>query len=405
MLSDIKVLEISSPTTMMAGRLLADLGADVIVIEPPAGATGRRLPPFQDNRPGLEQSLTWHALNQNKRGITLDLDAPDAKFALQALLKDVDIVIERLETGEVSKLEGLDGRDALVHAIIRPFDPDGAKGHYAVTDAVMAAAGGGPAPIGTVDHAPIFCPVPQNIMDTGAETAVACLVGIMSRDLTGKPANPTILSRIASMMPALGRMLRDGPEVKRGTVTGRSFPGLPVVPATYDCSDGVMVVSVPMGRGFQAMSVNLTKFLVDAGELSEELGQLNWIDTVQEIGRGEKPKSLFEDYIGALKRVCLQRRRMEMLEASREYGFLASPVFSMKDLYEFEHYAERGLFADTTINELPVKLPYRIAQFDNYEIEITRPAPSLSQHTADILGTDVGLSDLEIQALFAHGII
>ncbi len=73
MLDDVRVLEVSAPETMLAGRILADLGADVVVVEPPAGSPGRRLAPFLDDKPGIERSLTWHALNYNKRGITLDL--------------------------------------------------------------------------------------------------------------------------------------------------------------------------------------------------------------------------------------------------------------------------------------------------------------------------------------------
>ena len=79
MLEDIRVLEISSPETMLAGSNLAALGADVIVIEPPSGAVGRRLEPFLDDLPGIERSLTWQAMNRNKRAITLDLASIDGQ--------------------------------------------------------------------------------------------------------------------------------------------------------------------------------------------------------------------------------------------------------------------------------------------------------------------------------------
>ena len=82
MLSKLRVLEISSPETMLAGQLLADLGADVIVVEPPAGSAARRLEPFVDDLPGLERSLVWLAYNHNKRGITLDLRQADGRALL-----------------------------------------------------------------------------------------------------------------------------------------------------------------------------------------------------------------------------------------------------------------------------------------------------------------------------------
>src|SRR5262249_42892125 len=82
MLDDIRVLEVSAPETMMAGRILADLGADVVLVEPPGGSAGRRLEPFLDDIPGLERSLTWRALNRNKRAITLNLNSADGHALL-----------------------------------------------------------------------------------------------------------------------------------------------------------------------------------------------------------------------------------------------------------------------------------------------------------------------------------
>src|SRR5690606_14493974 len=94
MLNGLSVIEVSCPRSMLGGQILADLGADVLLIEPPGGSDGRRLGPFLDGRPGLEQSLAWAGLNRNKRGITLDLDTADGQAIAQALLAQADVVIE-----------------------------------------------------------------------------------------------------------------------------------------------------------------------------------------------------------------------------------------------------------------------------------------------------------------------
>src|SRR6266481_8404030 len=94
MLDDVRVLEISAPETMLAGRIFADLGADVVVVEPPAGSPGRRLAPFLEDVPGIERSLTWHALNYNKRGVTLGISSPDGKALVRDLATKFDVVIE-----------------------------------------------------------------------------------------------------------------------------------------------------------------------------------------------------------------------------------------------------------------------------------------------------------------------
>src|SRR5882757_6160374 len=104
MLDDVRVLEISAPDTMLAGRVLADLGADVVVVEPPAGASGRRLAPFLDDIPGIERSLTWHALNYNKRGVTLDVRSSDGKAMVRDLAIKFDVLIEAVGADRESLL-------------------------------------------------------------------------------------------------------------------------------------------------------------------------------------------------------------------------------------------------------------------------------------------------------------
>ncbi len=110
MLRDVRVLEISEPETMLAGRILADLGAHVVTIEPPSGAAGRRMEPFLDDIPGLERSLTWHAMNRNKRGITLNLNSVDGRALLATLARNFDAVIESAESGGGAPLDRIDPR-------------------------------------------------------------------------------------------------------------------------------------------------------------------------------------------------------------------------------------------------------------------------------------------------------
>src|SRR5437868_1827223 len=93
MLNDIRVLEISALATMLAGRILGDLGADVVTLEPTSGSDGRRLEPFLDDLPGIDRSLTWHALNRNKRGITINLKTSDGRELLRQLARNFDVCV------------------------------------------------------------------------------------------------------------------------------------------------------------------------------------------------------------------------------------------------------------------------------------------------------------------------
>src|SRR5271167_882393 len=131
MLDEVLVLEISAPETMLAGRMLADLGADVIVVGPIGGSLGRRLAPFLDDVPGIERSLTWQALNFNKRGITLDLTAPDGKALMRDLATRFDVVIDAVGGDRRSLLDAIELAPHTIRSTITPFARSGPKSAYA----------------------------------------------------------------------------------------------------------------------------------------------------------------------------------------------------------------------------------------------------------------------------------
>src|SRR5204862_6956742 len=98
LLSPYRVLDLPGPLGFLTGRILGDLGADVIKIEPPGGDPSRRWPPFHD-RAGAREGLFWMAFNANKRGITLDVESPSGQFVLRALAETADFVVDSFAPG------------------------------------------------------------------------------------------------------------------------------------------------------------------------------------------------------------------------------------------------------------------------------------------------------------------
>ena len=216
MLDDVRVLEISAPETMLAGRILADLGADVVVVEPVAGSAGRRLAPFLDDVPGIERSLTWQALNYNKRGITLDVSSPDGKAIVRTLSTKFDVVIEASRDGRASALDSIEFAPRVIRCTIAPFARTGPKSEYASTDFTVMAASGAPAMTGDLDRAPLFFPVPQAMVEAGADAAIATLAGLIARDRDGLGQRTDVSARIAAMMGSFGQALFPGSGNKEG---------------------------------------------------------------------------------------------------------------------------------------------------------------------------------------------
>jgi len=405
MLSDLRVLEISAPDTMQAGSVLAALGADVVVVEPLAGAPGRRMEPFLDEIPGLERSLTWHALNRNKRAVTLDMRSADSRALMAMLLDKFDIAFDTASNG-VAPLDDFTLPEKLVRIRIAPFAKDGPKGAYAASDLTVMAASGAAGVTGDPDRAPLFFPVPQAMMEAGSDAAIAALAAVAARDRDGLGQSGSVSARVAAMMGAMSQHLgppSGNPETRR-TYGAITFAGVQI-PSIYECADGFVLISVAFGPVFGQMTQRLAKWAADENHLTRNVAEISWPGFITDLQQKKVTPADLAALIEGLKSLARSKTKSEFGAASRKLGLLASPVFSMQDVAESAQYRERGLFTRVAIDGREIAAPSRFAQFSNFAIETYRPAPRLSEHTVEILERDLGLTRIEIQALFAHGVI
>ena len=147
LLEPYRVLDLCDERGLLAGKILADLGADVIQIEPPGGSSARNVGPFYGDDPHPDKSLFWWAYSANKRSITLDLEQRDGQALLEKLVAEADFLIESFPPGYLEKLslayEHLASiNPRLVMVSITPFGQDGPYSHYQATDIVGMALGG-----------------------------------------------------------------------------------------------------------------------------------------------------------------------------------------------------------------------------------------------------------------------
>jgi crotonobetainyl-CoA:carnitine CoA-transferase CaiB-like acyl-CoA transferase len=157
-LQGLRVLELANERIAFAGKLLADMGADVILVEPPGGDPARNYPPFLDDQPGPDRSLWWWHYHTSKRGVVLDLDGPEDRRRFRALLAGADLVLESEPDGRLAAL-GLDYADLrplkpdLIHVSMTPFGRGGASAAAPATDLTLLAGGGPAWSCGYDDHA------------------------------------------------------------------------------------------------------------------------------------------------------------------------------------------------------------------------------------------------------------
>src|SRR5215468_8601790 len=144
LLPGVRVLDLTDDKGLLAGKLLADMGADVILVEPAGGNLARHLGPFYKDQPGLETSLYWFAYNTNKRSIVLDLQQPAGQALVRRLVQSADVVLESFPVGTLAAL-GLDYavlcelNPRLILTSITPFGQTGPYKDYQASDLIGMA--------------------------------------------------------------------------------------------------------------------------------------------------------------------------------------------------------------------------------------------------------------------------
>lgn len=145
-LTGYRVLDLAGPLGLHCTKLLADMGADVVKIEPPGGDETRRQPPFKEDLPHPEKSLYFLHFNTNKRGITLDIEAPEGRAIFLELARKADVVLETFRPGRMDELgigyETLRTQNpGLVYAAITAFGQTGPWRDYKANDMAGLALG------------------------------------------------------------------------------------------------------------------------------------------------------------------------------------------------------------------------------------------------------------------------
>lgn len=369
--------------------LLADLGAEVIKIEPPQGDDYRAIGPMRNGHSAL-----FSVMNRNKKSLVLDLKLPEAQALAKELCVQADVVVENFRPGVAKKLGiGYDEIRAVnprvVYASISGFGQTGPAAHRPAYDIVLQAMTGLMEATGSPDGPPTLVGEAVSDVVSGLFASWGVLAALLARERTGQGTHVDVGmldSTLAFIATSVSRYLFTGKSPVR---VGNRHP-LSAPFGVYAASDGHYVLAVLNNKLFS----QLCELLGRPG-----LAQDPRFSTDEERSQHEPAlRAVIEQWSSKLT----VEQVIEVLEAG---AVPAAPIWNVEQALNSPQSLHRGVLQAVEDPELPgLRVPQQPLKFSGYESAAAVRAPRLGEHTDLTLNRLLGLSAEKIAELRALGV-
>jgi crotonobetainyl-CoA:carnitine CoA-transferase CaiB-like acyl-CoA transferase len=395
-LHGLRVVELASEAGAFGGKLLADYGADVVLVEPPGGHYTRHFEPFVDDADDVNASLWFWHYNTSKRGVCLDLSDTTDSATFARLVDLADIVLESEPVGRLAAL-GLDGptmrltRDRLIWVSLTPFGRSNSRSHEQAVDLTVLSGGGLVWSSGYDDHsrAPVHAGGNQGYQTAALWAAIASLTAVQARNRTGKGDLVDV-----SMHAAANVTTERGSHewlVAHATVqrqTGRHAATQPTPPTIVTARDGRDIHTGVPPHSVRGIT-SIVEWLEELGltevqfpdivllRLGVELGGIDLTTLESDALTGE----IFRACREALVFIALQLDSYEFFVEGQRRDLAVGIVYSPEEIMTDPHIAERGFPTEVHHHSLDrtVVYPGAPARFTKSPWRIRRPAPAVAQ--------------------------
>ena len=366
-LDHLRVLDLSGVTGQYCGKLMADLGADVVMVEPPGGSPVRHMQPYANDIVDAERSLFHLNYNQNKRSVIIDIEDAAGRTELEKLVAAADVVIETFSPGYLDSL-GL-GFDRLreinprvILTSITSFGQDGPLSGWKGSELISQAMGGLLYPWGDPDQRPAMMPQEQGSQLAAQHGAFATMAAIRHRRTTGvgQHIDISLQEVVAGILLTFGRYAARQETLHRiGAVTNLAPTNL------YECKDGFAFLMPGMPRHWTALAEWL-----DNPILKEEI----WQD--RDFRR--ENFDLLDMYVSEL---AAQFTKEEFSNEAQSRHIPAAPMMTVEDLARDPQLQGRDYFIKANhpvVGEY--ETPGRPYIWTETPWKVRRPAPLLGEH-------------------------
>ena len=410
-LDGIRVLDLTSESGHFAGKLLGDLGADVVKIEPPSGDPMRRRGPFWGHADDPDRALAWLAYNTSKRGVTLDVTKPRGRDLFLALAAGADVVVETHAPGALARL-GLGWTDLhatnprLVLCSLTPWGQTGPYAGWRGSDLTAIAMSGNLHCTGDPDRAPVRCSLPVAYYHASIEAALAVAFALVAREKTGQGQHVDVAMQAAMIMPNMATASMSKMTGSRGARAGAYFRQTKSVQREiWSCKDGFVSFAIRGGPARVPGLIAMVKLMDEHGMASATLKATDWKAYNHNLLTQAEVDALSAEF-GAF---FASQTMTELFRAAVERNLMLAPANTAREIDASEQLAFREFFVEVdNPGRGRLRYPGAFAKITSSDpaatyVGIRRPAPRLGEHTAEVLG-DVGVTEAMLAELHHAGV-
>jgi crotonobetainyl-CoA:carnitine CoA-transferase CaiB-like acyl-CoA transferase len=406
-----RVLDLTNMNGHLCGRILADLGADVVKVEKPGGDPDRRIGPFFQQTPNMGKSLFWFAYNANKRGITLNLDSRDGRQIFKALAREADFLIESFPPGYMNGL-GL-GPDTLseinprlIYTSISPFGQTGPYRNFKASDLVVMAMSGLLYMTGRPGEAPLRISFPQSFLLASAHAAAASMIAYFHRETTGRgqhvdvSAQECVLWEISNAIPSW-KLNQKVLERVGSYMSGRWADIKQKL--LWECKDGYIVFYIISGGFGVKTNRGIVAWLEEEGLATGLLKGVDWTA----FDMSKQTQEVQDQMEAPIAELFSRHTKADLYNEALKRKIMLCPVSTARDICENTQLHARNFWVEVNHPEIPARITYPgpFARLSETPLATARRAPLPGEHNLEIYVKELAFSKRDLGCMYQSGII
>jgi crotonobetainyl-CoA:carnitine CoA-transferase CaiB-like acyl-CoA transferase len=403
-LEGIRVLDASGESGALAGKILGDLGADVVHVEPPGGDLRARRGPYLGDAPDPERSLAWLALHTSQRGITLDAGQAAGRELWTRLVERADVVLETARPGTLDAAgtgyaAGRAANPALVWCSITPFGSSGPRAAWLGGDLVAVAMGGNASVTGDPDRPPVRCTLPTAYYHAAPEAALGILMALLAREDSGQGQHVDVSLQECQLQTLLGGA---GQYARHRRLPKRTGAKMGRTREIWPARDGWVTFGLRGGAARIKNLVAMVGYMDECGMAPDWLRDYDWSSyDPNQIDEAEIAR--LEEAFGAF---FAGRSMRELYQEALARRILLAPCNDAREILEHEQLRDRSLFVTLEYPELGASIehPDFFARMAPAGVALRRRAPRIGEHNAEVYG-ELGVEEAELARLRAEGVL